>query len=64
MSKDEAIQALMSGKKVRHRYFSDDESVSIVDGKYKFEDGVAMSEFEFWQLRPDECWLTDWETVN
>lgn len=40
MTKEEAIRAMSEGKKVRHRYFSKDEWVTInSSGLYEFEDG-------------------------
>jgi len=43
MTKEEAIQALNEGKKVTHRYFSDDEWVEkLADGRYRFEDGCFI----------------------
>ena len=43
MTKEEAIRAMSEGKKVRHRYFSKDEWVTInSSGLYEFEDGVKV----------------------
>jgi len=65
MTKEEAIKALEQGKKIRHRFFADDEFVCMnKDGQYEFEDGVKMTKWEFWQLRPESYWLIDWEIKN
>lgn len=43
MTKEEAIRAMSEGKKVRHRYFSKDEWVTInSSGLYEFEDGIIV----------------------
>jgi hypothetical protein len=63
MNKIEAIQALSEGKKLTHHLFGDDEFVMMSEenGTYKFEDGVKQFEEEFWKIRKDASWLTDWE---
>lgn len=49
MTKEEAIRAMSEGKKVRHRYFSKDEWVTInSSGLYEFEDGVKVDSSLFW----------------
>ncbi len=64
MDKFEATAAMKEGKKVRHRFFSSDEWVTIKDGKYVFEDGVVCSPEEFWRYRNLPQWNDDWEIVN
>ena len=61
MSKQEAIEAMVRGQKVRHRYFSDNEWVTMQDGRLLFEDGVRCSVTMFWSDRKDVQWETDWE---
>lgn len=63
MNKQEAIDAMLLGLKVTHRYMSDDEYVtSDPDGLvYTFEDGVSQKAAEFWSFRPQPQWDTDWE---
>ena len=64
MNKSEAIKAMLSGKKVTHNYFSDDEWMMLNNGdenEYLFEDGVIISATEFWKIRSAIEWLTDWE---
>lgn len=49
MTKEEAIRAMSEGKKVRHRYFSKDEWVTInSSGLYEFEDGIKVDSSLFW----------------
>lgn len=65
MTKEEAIKAMSEGKKVRHRYFSKDEWVTInSDGNYLFEDGYSASPELFWFDRQDSYWDNGWEIVN
>ncbi len=60
MTKMEAVVAMKNGEKVTHRYFSEDEYVTIKDGYYVFEDEVKCPPVEFWILRTGKEWLTDW----
>lgn len=57
MTKEEAIEAMKSGRKVRHRFFAPHEWVtSNLDGTiYFMEDGVECTadEFWMWRLRPE-----------
>jgi hypothetical protein len=62
MTKNEAIQAMREGKKVRHYYFSKDEWMTLTSGgMYLLEDGVVCSPSEFWRWRTEKSWDTDWE---
>jgi hypothetical protein len=58
MTKQEAIQAMAAGKKVRHYNFSPGEFVSWPGDQYLFEDGVHC---EFWAHRKGPEWDIDWE---
>lgn len=60
MNKQEAIQAMLEGKKVTHLYFSNDEWVTMENGQILLEDGVRCSPNEFWRWRTDAMWETDW----
>lgn len=54
MTKEEAIRAMSEGKKVRHRYSSKDEWVTInSSGLYEFEDGIKVDSSLFWMDRQD-----------
>lgn len=62
MNKNEAILAMREGKKVRHRYFSPGEWITMTsDGNFLLEDGVRCSWNEFWKWRTQKEWDTDWE---
>ena len=65
MTKEEAIQAMLDGKKVTHRYFEKGEYMFLSDKKtntYQFEDGCEIDAVDFWRShRNDECWEEDWE---
>ena len=67
MTKEEAIQAMKEGKKVTHRFFTDDEFVRQpkpeID-EYEFEDGVVTSNILFWHFRKEEYWNDGWEIFN
>jgi hypothetical protein len=60
MTKSEAIEAMRAGKKVRHRYFSDNEWVTMEHGWFRFEDGVTVKPSMFWNDRSGSEWETDW----
>lgn len=64
LSKQEAIKAMQEGKKVTHRYFTPEEYVYMKDGEMFFEDGVSCSSMEFWSLKTDTAWETDWVIFN
>ena len=63
MTKLEAIEQMKLGKRLTHRYFTNDEWVkSDQDGStIILEDGVCCSPNDFWQWRTDEAWNSDWE---
>jgi hypothetical protein len=62
MTKEEAIQEMIAGKKVTHRHFTPEEWVTMgTYGQMVLEDGVECSPFEFWRWRTDESYETDWE---
>ena len=57
MTKEEAIQEMKQGKKVSHRYFDDNEWMTIdEDGMYLLEDGARCTPLEFWLYRPGDYW--------
>lgn len=56
MNKQEAIQAMIDGKKVTHNHFSTNEWMTIKYGKIVLEDGVICPPAEFWEWRQDESW--------
>ncbi len=60
MTRQEAIKLMEQGLKVTHDYFSEDEWMTIKNGKYVFEDGVKCNPDEFWKYRQDASWDEDW----
>lgn len=56
MNKQEAIQKMSEGHKVTHKWFGDDEWMTIENGKLLLEDGVICSMSEFWLWRRDDSW--------
>lgn len=66
LTKDEAIKAMKKGKKVTHKYFSENEwMVMSPSGFYEFEDGYSISPSEFWGTRNDkEVWETGWKIIK
>jgi hypothetical protein len=61
LTKQEAIQAMLEGKKVTHQYFSEKEWVKMsTSGMYLFEDGYTCPSELFWQDRKGEGWQTGW----
>ena len=60
MTREEAIKAMSEGKKVRHKYFSREEWVTMKsNGEYLFEDGYSVSSELFWFDRQDSYWDKD-----
>jgi hypothetical protein len=60
LTKDQAIEAMQQGKKVTHRFFFDGEYVYMKDGRIHCEKDYDIHA-EFWQLRNNTAWETDWE---
>jgi hypothetical protein len=63
LTKEEAIQAMKEGHKVAHRYFSDDEWMTLDGDKFLFEDGCRIHPYLFWIDRQSQEWNTDWRVV-
>lgn len=64
MDKEQAIAAMNMGKKVAHRYFTDNEWMMMVGGRYTFEDGCVCDPSEFWAWRTDDSWDSGWRVVD
>lgn len=66
MTKQEAIQAMQDGKKVRHEYFSDDEFIFMIDDEICDERGFQMraGNIDFWTDRKGEQWENGWSIVD
>lgn len=64
MTKTEAIQATKEGKKVTHRYFSNDEYLYRDNsGILRTEEGYPVKP-EFWSYRTDASWDSDWSVYE
>jgi hypothetical protein len=61
MTKVEAIKAMESGWKIHHRYFSTGEYIFLKEGEIESEDGYRISVKDFWHLRRNPMWQTDWD---
>ena len=59
-SKVEAIALMKQGKRVMHRYFSNDEWITMVGNIIKMEMGQQCWATEFWRDREGVAWETDW----
>lgn len=58
LTREQALAAMMQGKKVTHTSFTDDEYLCIVDGVMLDENGYHF--IEGWQGRNMDPWLTGW----
>ena len=56
LTKEEAIFAMNQGKRVRHRFFTKDEWMTMRGGMIHLEDGVVCPPEEFWQWRTAPEW--------
>jgi len=59
MSSDEAIQLMVSGKRVKHNYFADNEYIYMIDNNLFDEVGLNLGNVhEFFAVRPlmKDCW--------
>ena len=60
MNIHEAQAALKQGKKLTHRYFTDDEWI-LQQGIYIIcEDGAQIEAEGFWKYRVSADWFNDW----
>lgn len=65
MTKEEAIEQMKQGKKVRHRYFGQDEWIAMKsDFTIVTEEGYHCDANEFWSWRKSKSWNTDWELIE
>lgn len=62
MTKEEALQAMIDGEKVSHRYFSSDEYIYMIAQDIWTEDGYNCGTVNgvFWQERDGENWENGW----
>jgi hypothetical protein len=65
MTKQEAIDAMMAGAKVSHRFFLSNEWITMEGTKTIIdEEGKAFSTIEFWKHRTTSEWQINWEIWN
>ena len=60
MTKDDAKQAMLEGKKETHDYFSPNEWATMQGNEVVLEDGVHCSEDEFWKYRSAKYFEYGW----
>lgn len=60
MTKKEAIQEMNEGRKVTHRYFADDEYITMEGINMVDEHGIPFNPATFWKYRQASYWETDW----
>jgi len=64
MTKKGAILAMMTGRKVTHRFFSPDEWITMEGNEMVLEDGVRCDPDEFWRWRILSGWEDGWSFYN
>lgn len=65
MTKQEIKQALDEGKKIRHKYFSNDEFIAKLDNDWLIDEGgLHLPAEDFWAQREGGIWLNDWSIVE
>ena len=65
MTKKEIKQALDEGKKVRHKYFSDNGFISKLDDNWFLdEEGLHLPAEDFWNQREKDYWENGWSIVE
>ena len=61
LTKKQAIEAMLAGKKVAHQYFTDEEWMRYDGaGRIEFEDGCLCFPHEFWEIRQGSDWEAGW----
>ena len=56
MNKEEAIKAMQEGKKITHTSFTDEEWMTMKDGKILTEEGYLHPWVDFWYWRQEPIW--------
>ena len=64
MTKQEAIQALKEGHKVRHKLFSNDEYLYMENGELYYEVCTYLPFDEFFELRSGKDWEDGWLIID
>ncbi len=60
MNKNQAISAMMGGKKVTHKHFTPDEWMTLQGNTVVFEDGCSCTAQQLWVNRNDDSWNEGW----
>jgi len=62
MNRAQAQCALLEGKKITHKFFTDNEYVKHrpEDNKLVDESGQVLNKMHFWMSRDDGKWDTGW----
>jgi len=56
MTKENAIRQMQKGKKITHRFWDEDEWMTIKFGKIILEDGCSFYPDDFWRTRKGFGW--------
>ena len=64
LTKNQAIDAMIAGYKVRHRLFTDTEWMAIDGDDFVFEDESSCTATEFWMCRDDDSWEDGWTNLG
>lgn len=64
LTKVQAIEAMKQGKKLKHRFFTEGEYITMDNNKINTEDGYLCTAQEFWAVRFSEAWHTGWYIID
>lgn len=64
LTRNEAVEALLSGRKLTHRYFLDGEWIMMMGESVLFDDSQTQSVDSFWNIRKGDIWSTGWSIVD
>lgn len=59
-TKIEAIELMKQGVIMTHSTFTNDETITMKESKFEFEDGCRCTPEEFWKYRKGEIWQKGW----
>lgn len=61
MNRNELLKFLRAGHRMTHTYFSKHEWMQLTGPNHLiFEDGVVVTQDEFWNIRKGSAWHTGW----
>jgi hypothetical protein len=64
LTREEAVEALLSGKKLTHNYFTNNEWVMMMGDFMLFENNQTQSVDSFWNIRKNDWWNSGWNIVD